>query len=151
MIRSETKGFHRLYYSMKKQPQSIERLVVLEVGWVVRQMSKDIRKTWQPHQKTRELHNSIFRDMWKSGQNIIGQVYSTAKHSIFMEEGTKKHTIRAKNKPFLVFQINGQWIKVKKVKHPGTSAVPAFRLAMIKFGRGFPRRLAGKIKARFYK
>lgn len=149
MIQSETKGFKRLYYAYKKQPDIIEKMVVIEVGTAIRNMSKSIRKTWQPHQKTRELHNSIFRDMWKKGNEVIGQVYSTVLHAIFMEKGTRKHTIRARKHPYLVFKIGDQWIRTKKVKHPGTSAVPAFSKAWLMYGKGFPRRMAGKIRARF--
>jgi hypothetical protein len=38
-----------------------------------------------------------------------------------VELPTKRHVIRAKHKPFLVFKVDGHWVKVKEVNHPGTA------------------------------
>lgn len=47
------------------------------------------------------------------------------KYGKFLEEGTAPHLIRAKNKPYLHFKAsNGNWVKTKEVKHPGTAPRP---------------------------
>jgi len=52
-----------------------------------------------------------------------------ANYGVFVERGTSAHVINAKNKPFLVFQIGGQWIRKRSVMHPGTKAQPFLRPA----------------------
>lgn len=37
-----------------------------------------------------------------------------------VEYQTRPHVITAKNAPYLVFPIDGHWVRVKSVNHPGT-------------------------------
>ncbi len=77
----------------------------------------DIRGMWQiDHSKTAKRERFIIQNIYPK-QEII----------LFFEEGTKPHTIRAKNAPYLIFfwETQNRWVKVKSVKHPGT---PAYRM-----------------------
>lgn len=38
----------------------------------------------------------------------------------FVEYPTRAHTITATRAPFLVFKVDGRWVKVRSVSHPGT-------------------------------
>jgi hypothetical protein len=43
----------------------------------------------------------------------------------YVEFGTKPHDIVPKTKPYLVFRTKqGNWVKTKKVRHPGTKPSP---------------------------
>lgn len=47
------------------------------------------------------------------------------KHGQYLEEGTDPHTIEPKNKPHLHFKAsNGNWVRTKLVRHPGTKPRP---------------------------
>lgn len=49
---------------------------------------------------------------WSAAYGAIGIEYAWQR-----EEGG---VIRARNKPYLMFQVNGQWVKVKSVKQKGS-------------------------------
>lgn len=50
-------------------------------------------------------------------------VGSDLEYAAAVNDGSRKHKIRAKNKPYLIFRIGGQWVRVKEVDHPGTKGV----------------------------
>lgn len=43
-------------------------------------------------------------------------------HPLFtvVEYPTRPHTITARRAPYLVFQVQGRWVRVRSVQHPGT-------------------------------
>jgi hypothetical protein len=53
-----------------------------------------------------------------------GRLYSLAKHSVFIEEGTKPHGIRARDARALRFTMGGASIYARRVHHPGTEPRP---------------------------
>lgn len=53
-----------------------------------------------------------------------GIVIKTPLYGWIIDQGSKQHEIKAKNKDYLHFQIEGNWVKVKSVVHPGTKARP---------------------------
>ena len=58
---------------------------------------------------------------------VRGQLLATADKFRVVEGPTRPHTITARNAPYLVFQVDGHWVKVKSVNHPGTkgrNAIP---------------------------
>ena len=60
-------------------------------------------------------------------------------YGVFVREGTKPHTIEARNKKALRFFMGGQEIFVKKVHHPGTKPNP------------YPSRAYDKVKGQIEK
>lgn len=52
------------------------------------------------------------------------RVIARAKHSVFVENGTKAHTILPKNGGLLRFTIGGRVVYARRVSHPGTEARP---------------------------
>lgn len=71
------------------------------------------------------------RQMIRSRMNtkISGEVSADASYSIFVEEGTKPHEIRAVNKKGLANKRTGQFFG-KVVQHPGTKANPFMQRAV---------------------
>lgn len=71
------------------------------------------------------------------------RVGSDLEYAAFVNDGTRRHTIRAKNKPYLVFRVGGQWVKVKEVNHPGTKARPFLDRALreVAAARGYSFRI----------
>jgi hypothetical protein len=150
MIKAETIGFEKLFNAYRKQPNTIEKLVVVEMGLTLRRMDTVVSNIWGPHKKTGALEYGQHRDLQKKGTQVIGKQFNTAAHAPFVEFPTRPHVIRPRKASVLRFRVRGQLVFTRgPVNHPGTAAIPAFRQAMIRHGRGFHRRVAGKIKARF--
>lgn len=80
--------------------------------------------------KTRKLYGSI-----KGRYTTLGTyecqylVKASAKHAIYIEEGTKPHIIKAKNAKALRFLSGGKVVYAKQVFHPGTKASPFMETA----------------------
>jgi len=53
-----------------------------------------------------------------------GIVLSMPLYGWILDQGSKAHIIRPKEKEFLAFEIDGDWIFTKMVKHPGTRPQP---------------------------
>lgn len=51
---------------------------------------------------------------------VRGQLIARADKFPVVELPTRPHTITAVNVPYLVFPIDGHWVRVKSVNHPGT-------------------------------
>lgn len=47
-------------------------------------------------------------------------VIADTKYAGYVDQGTKPHVIVPRTKPFLAFQIDGRWVRTKRVNHPGT-------------------------------
>lgn len=83
----------------------------------------------QIHRRTGKLERSFGHRRYGP---FSGKVYNTAvskdgaPYPHFLDVGTKAHEIKAKNAPFLVFYWEkiGQWMRLKKVSHPGTAPRP---------------------------
>jgi hypothetical protein len=54
--------------------------------------------------------------------NLI--VGTAVKYGAVVEMGSRAHVIRAKKKPYLHFKIDGRWVRIKQVNHPGTRKQP---------------------------
>lgn len=74
----------------------------------------------------RAQHITRVNDMATS---INGEVINNAKYAADVHDGTTKHTIKARKKKALRFEMNGKIIIVRSVKHPGTKARPWLREA----------------------
>ena len=49
-----------------------------------------------------------------------------AKYGIYVDQGTKAHTIYPRKAKVLAFQKDGKWVFAKKINHPGTKATHFF-------------------------
>lgn len=95
--------------------------------------------------KSRALTGSIEAEPPRaigSGGKVEGAIVAKAKHASYVEEGTRPHEIRPRagrsfvgplhpsqkrsrakeGKPYLVFQVNGRWVRAAVIHHPGTRA-----------------------------
>ena len=91
---------------------------------------------------TGALHNSINTIYGKQGTEAI--IRAGAKHSPFIEYGTKAHIINAK-KNVLAFESGGKMVFAKNVKHPGIKAKPFMEPAFNKNVPEFIKRLEAVI------
>lgn len=72
--------------------------------------------------RTGNLRRSITRKVSNNGFHGEISVGSQAPYGIYVEEGTKPHIIRPKNKKMLAFKVGGRMVFAKQVRHPGTKA-----------------------------
>lgn len=78
-----------------------------------------------------EKGTDLFRDVTGGTRNSIhietyglkGAVIAGGA-SVFLENGTKAHEIRARNASVLRFYVNGQAVFRRSVRHPGTAPRP---------------------------
>ena len=85
------------------------------------------------------------------------KIGTAVKYSADVEFGTKAHTVKAKNKPFLHFPIKDKkskkilgWVKKKSVKIPAKKAVPFLRPGVLNnqnvLGKLFAKSMRGLVK-----
>ena len=99
--------------------------VVKKAGEDVRDIAKDNISKNQSY-LTGALSNSI-----TSKHNALKATVTVGKdYGVFVEEGTRAHIIKPKNKSFLRFYIGGNPVFAKKVNHPGTKAKPFLEPAL---------------------
>ena len=73
--------------------------------------------------KNGSVDTGLLRNSINSKINSLeGTVSTNTKYAIFVEEGTKSHTIKPKSKRFLYWK--GASHPVKEVRHPGSKAKP---------------------------
>jgi hypothetical protein len=65
-------------------------------------------------------HDSFIHGLQPSP--LLAFAGNTADIAMLVDVGSRKHVIRAKNAPYLHFPIDGRWVRVKTVNHPGTTA-----------------------------
>lgn len=102
---------------------------------------------------SKDAQNNIKKNSYKTGalsrsintiygkQGMEATIQATAAHGIFIEEGTKAHIIKPKNKKALAFSSGNKMVFAKKVKHPGTKAKPFMAPAFNKNAPEFLERL----------
>lgn len=66
-----------------------------------------------------------YRAGWKTRTTFTArgpgvQVYNNVEYAPIIEEGSRPHVIRAKNKKALKFRVGGRTVIVTSVNHPGT-------------------------------
>lgn len=93
--------------------------------------------------KTGKLYKSVGITYGKQGTRAI--IEAKAEHGSFIEEGTKAHIIRPKNKKALRFKGGSKYVFAKEVKHPGTKAKPFMQPAFDKNIPNFIKRLEGVV------
>ena len=91
-------------------------------------------------QKTHTLQRSITHEVRHSGGYTIGVVGTNVPYSKIVEEGSKPHIIRPKNKRALYWK--GARHPVMSVNHPGTRPYPYLRPAIVANRAGITREFA---------
>ena len=83
----------------------------------------DAKKSFTP--RTGQLQQSI---NWEPNGNGSATVYAQADYAGFVEEGTKAHVIRPKNRKALRFPVGGGagFGFAKVINHPGSKPYPYF-------------------------
>lgn len=84
--------------------------------------------------KTGKLRDSISYEVRKN-QLIVGPHVPYAPYMEFGtasrgEFGGRPYVIKAKNKPLLVFKVDGKWVSKKEITHPGVAPHPFMRPAV---------------------
>lgn len=72
--------------------------------------------------RTGELRDSIGSSVSSNGATVRLDVFATAPHARFLEEGTRPHVITPRNGRALRFQAGGRTVFATRVQHPGTAA-----------------------------
>jgi hypothetical protein len=62
-------------------------------------------------------------------------VYSLVEYAAYVNDGTRRHPIRAKNAKALRFRVNGRVVYAKAVMHPGTKPRPFLDRALEEIAR----------------
>lgn len=71
------------------------------------------------------------RIMYQRFNSVSYLVTVNSLYGAYVEFGTKPHVITPRNKPFLAFKTkSGNWVRTKRVNHPGTKAQPFFSTAI---------------------
>jgi bacteriophage HK97-gp10 putative tail-component len=96
--------------------------MVLEADRLAKDHARD--NTRSPKRRTGRYFGSIHSEIKKKGKGFLtGAIASNVKYAGWLEDGTKPHVIRPKNKKALFWP--GAAHPVKQVNHPGT---PAFKV-----------------------
>ena len=74
----------------------------------------------------------------KHVREFEGYVGPTAPHAIYVEYGTRPHTISAVNARVLAFEVRGRMIFTPIVRHPGTKPQPFMRETAAEVKRRIP-------------
>lgn len=102
---------------------------------IVKLMANEYKNDVQERlpRKTTTLIRSVHVEPAEEGGHAIAFVGSDSKYARQKEYGG---IIEAKKAPYLVFQINGQWIQTKSVyQHPQPAWRPAFEHNLVKYQR----------------
>lgn len=70
--------------------------------------------------RTGELQRATTTRIVMNKRRKVLKVQNRKKYAAAIDKGSKPHLIVARNAPYLVFQVNGHWVRKKSVWHPGT-------------------------------
>lgn len=59
----------------------------------------------------------------ESNGDLSKIITNSSGYADFVDKGTRPHIIRAVNKPYLQFVVDGHFVQVEQVNHPGTEGV----------------------------
>jgi HK97 gp10 family phage protein len=80
--------------------------------------------------KTGHLRRSITHETEHEDHKSTARIGTNVEYAQVLEEGSKPHEIKRKDGKPLKLNINGKWVTVGKVNHPGTKAQPYLRPAI---------------------
>jgi len=114
----ETKQF------IKEQPKKFHKALVRGFSKAVLMIEAKVKKGFgkknRPKVRSGHLRRSIYSRIIERGPRIAGIIGSNVRYARIQELGG---TIRAKNSPFLRFQVDGRWVTVEKVVIPARSYI----------------------------
>lgn len=70
-----------------------------------------------------------------AGGEAVGVLKAGKRYASFVEGGTAPHTITPKKGGPLTFEVGGEWVSTREVKHPGTREMPFMGPAVLKAER----------------
>ncbi|MGW5147528.1 HK97 gp10 family phage protein [Rhodococcus koreensis] len=79
---------------------------------------------------TGNLRRGIGMDLAASGLTLTMGIFSKAKYTSFVHDGTRPHLIFPRSARVLRFQTGGRTVFAAYVKHPGTAPRPFIRQAI---------------------
>jgi HK97 gp10 family phage protein len=126
-----------------KTPEEITKNILTDFGEKIVGNARAIAPV-----KTGKLKDSI---SYRVERNTLS-VGPHVPYGAYMEFGTgsrgefpgEPYVILPKNKKYLRFKVNGQWVSTKRVVHPGVKARPYMRPAVMKTLGGLAGALADK-------
>ena len=102
------------------------------VLFVEAKVKKGFGKSGRPKVRTGHLRRNVYSRVIERGPKIAGIIGSNVRYAQIQEEGG---VIRAKNSPYLRFQIGDRWVSVKQVTIPARPYIePAIRESIGKVG-----------------
>ncbi|NQV14508.1 HK97 gp10 family phage protein [bacterium] len=121
------KGVEELFDKFEQAPEVLAAHVVKALGSGGLTAEAFIKR--ETPTKTRNLRGSIALQTTplQAAKGLKVQVGTPVIYGEVVEYGSKPHEIRAKNAPYLTFQINGNWTRVESVNHPGSEGAFMFR------------------------
>lgn len=80
---------------------------------------------------TRTRTGTLLRsfDRFREPAGLRGHLVNRADYAVYVNDGTRPHTIRARNAQFLRFTVNGTTMYRRAVQHPGTAPRPFVPIA----------------------
>lgn len=98
--------------------------------WKDSKDTEDTDSSWKG--RTEHARQAIHGGVEVSDNTYTVYVAHGVEYGEYLEEGTKPHVIKAKNKPYLHFKAqDGYWRKVKQVNHPGTKGFHTIENTML--------------------
>lgn len=107
-----------------KVQERIKRNVPDALGMGAEMVAAQAKAVHDYEDRTSVLTNSIANDgvQGSFGGDLHATVSAGAEHGIYVEKGTKAHTIKPKHRKALRFAVEGGFAFSKGVDHPGTKA-----------------------------
>lgn len=136
-----------LAVDLTKAGDSMEKVAADLIVQVAQQVQQYAQA--EAPRKTGQLAMSI-RVSWVD--RLTADIGPTVPYGVYQEFGTgtrsefggEMYEIRPKNKPFLIFKVNGKTVAAKVVHHPGVPPRPYMRPAAVQAVQPFAGRLAEK-------
>ncbi|MEH7416066.1 HK97-gp10 family putative phage morphogenesis protein [Neobacillus drentensis] len=80
--------------------------------------------------KTGDLRRRITHETEHDDNKSIAKIGTNLEYAQIVEEGSKPHEIKRKDGKPLKLKIDGKWVTVGKVNHPGTKPQPYLKPAI---------------------
>lgn len=104
---------------------TIEQRIDRAVEYAAVEGAEEARRAGQYQDRTGRLRAGITAYFASSnGRSVTWEILSPMPYSVYVENPTRPHTIRARNARALRFEVGGRTVFAKQVSHPGTRGYP---------------------------
>jgi hypothetical protein len=104
---------------------TIEKQIDRAVEHAAIEGAEEARRVGRYQDRTGRLRSGIVAHfVSSSGRSVTWEILSPAPYSVYVENPTRPHIIRARNARALRFEAGGQTLFRKQVQHPGTPGFP---------------------------